>query len=402
MKNVPAPLGWKMASRAALTMALRKIQDQVQDYSVQAAPSASSLNPPLGAESIAGTPIYPETALERLCQMFKLSGFERSVLLLCAAVELIPPLSQQLLLILDQNSPTFGLAATLFAEADWDTYAPNAPLRRWQLIEMGKGTLMTAPLQINERILHYLMGNGQLDQPLDRSLKPVLPSGLLGESHQTIVQTIVTAWQQPSAQELPLIQLCEGDPTSQQAIAAAVCQVLGWPLYALSSAAIPTTAPELERWLQLWEREAVLNSSVLLVQWQAGLETNTAQAGAIARGVAAIRSPLMVVSPVRQSWSDRSVLSIEVPPLTVAEQTNLWELCLGAPPDPQIPQIVSQFNLSAHAIQTIAAQSLTQPSHPNTLWNLCRQHARPRLDDLSQCIKLLWSKYRNAEKCLIL
>ena len=45
--------------------------------------------------------------------------------------------------------------------------APVSPLRRWRLLELGRGeALVNRPLKIDERVLEYLMGVSYLDERL--------------------------------------------------------------------------------------------------------------------------------------------------------------------------------------------------------------------------------------------
>ena len=114
------------------------------------------------AEAIMPAP----SALDTLCAMFGLTAFERELLLLCAGMELNADFS--LLYAAAQknkkrNYPTFGLARALFT-GHWSAFSPYGSLRRWRLIEVAPGqALMSSPVRIDERILHYLNGVSHLD-----------------------------------------------------------------------------------------------------------------------------------------------------------------------------------------------------------------------------------------------
>jgi hypothetical protein len=117
-------------------------------------------------------PLLPPvlSAIDRLCQLFGLSVFERDVLLLCAGVEMDSKLAA--LCGEAQGYPqrayaTFGLALAALREPHWSALTPDRPLRRFRLVEVDKGHgLSTAPLRIDERILHYLAGLNALDARL--------------------------------------------------------------------------------------------------------------------------------------------------------------------------------------------------------------------------------------------
>jgi hypothetical protein len=80
------------------------------------------------------------TALETVCESFKLSPFERDLLVLCAAVEFDAQFAG--LCAQAQNNeqkfyPTFSLALAIFPGGHWDALSPINPLRKWRLIEVG-------------------------------------------------------------------------------------------------------------------------------------------------------------------------------------------------------------------------------------------------------------------------
>ncbi|HEY9612215.1 hypothetical protein [Allocoleopsis sp.] len=107
-------------------------------------------------------PVSPAPALDQVCTTFGLSLFERDVLLLCAGMDLDSnwaSLCAEAQGDSKKNYPTFSLALAVLREPSWSALTPAAPLRRWRLIELGtSNALTTAPLRLDERILHYLAG----------------------------------------------------------------------------------------------------------------------------------------------------------------------------------------------------------------------------------------------------
>ena len=116
-------------------------------------------------------------ALHVLCESFGLSPFERDLLVLCAGVELhgaIGPLCATAQADPRGTHPTFSLALAALPDAHWSAITPDAPLRRWRLVEPGPGdAITTSPLRIDERILHYLTGQQYLDERLQGLVTPV-------------------------------------------------------------------------------------------------------------------------------------------------------------------------------------------------------------------------------------
>ena len=137
-------------------------------------------------------------ALERLCQLFALSPFERDLLLLCAGVELeasFAPLCAMLQGNPQRDFPTFALALATLPAAHWSAITPDAPLRHWQLIELEAGRSVTrSPLRIDERLLHYLAGVDHLDAQLAGFVQPLPLPAILAPSHQMLADQIAATW----------------------------------------------------------------------------------------------------------------------------------------------------------------------------------------------------------------
>jgi hypothetical protein len=417
--NLAATADWQTENQHYLMASLDRIRRLLhqQIASQQRSPATTEPHAMRTANAAASAPTASSptasatAAFSQLYQTFGLSAFEQDVLLLCAGVELDPTIAAlcaQAQPEVKHGLPTFNLAGAMFANRHWLAFTPDAPLRRWQLIEVGTGsTLMTSGLRIDERILHQFMGISQLDDRLFGLFKPAPQPNFLVASHQTLVAEIVAAWGQEAAgNPLPLIQLCGSDTASKQTIAAAACQQLDRSLYTLSCNAIPTSAAELHPLLRLWEREARLCHAALLLEWDISHE-DTARDWAIALLVEWVTSPLLVVSRDRRSFPQRPAVTLDVNHPTSSEQLALWQHALGdraTDGNGFVERLVSQFNLSTTAIQAASLQALgAEPNKENIalslpadvkqfprwgsrLWSICRVQARPQLDDLAQRI----------------
>ncbi len=372
--------------------------------------------------------LAPDSALAQLSALFRLSPFEQAILLLCAGMELDSTFAQLCATIhgdAQRPFPTFSLALSALAEPYWHALSPSAPLRYWQLVELGAGkTLTSSPLRIDERILHFLIGVSELDERLASLVRPVAASTPLVPSHQAIARQVAALWQTKLGQgNLPLIQLCGGDAPAKEVIAAAACTQLGLNLYALSTAVLPTNGADLYTLQRLWQREALLSHSALLIIADETPTNETGQPGGnglsprstIARLIEYISTPVLLSTGERQAQHRPSV-TLEVKPPRPEEQTLLWQQSLNhrVQVNSQIEAIVSQFNLSPLTIQTICTEAdaqlengtnrgdATEPDRRTSdqtattadtlLWDLCRTQARPRMDDLAQRIEsnALW------------
>jgi ATP-dependent 26S proteasome regulatory subunit len=341
------------------------------------------------------------SALGQLCIIFGLSSFERDILVLCAGMELdanLPLLCAEAQSDPQRPYPTFSLALAMFATKHWSAITPSSPLRRWRLIEVGPGTVLTlSPLRIDERLLHYLMGEQCLDSRLAGLVKPLTltDSPIRCQTiHQELTAQMIAIWQQ-SSHITPPIQLCHGDRFSKWEMVAAAAAQLNRKLYRLSLAALPTAPDDLNTLACLWEREALLEQAMLLLDCEEGTDPSREQA--IVHLLESLHTPVVIISRDRLPWQQASLITFEVPPLSFDEQRSIWQHILrsnesmDAQVNSQIEQLVCQFNLSVSSIQSAYATALSQQRNhamdPETaLWNACRVQARPRLDDLAQRI----------------
>jgi hypothetical protein len=189
--------------------------------------------------------------LDTICSVFNLSSFERDVLLMCAGVE--NDASFTLLCATTQGDPrrtypSFDLALSALPHAHWSALTPNAPLRRWKLIDVGpESTLRLSPLSIDERVLHALAGVDNADEHLLGVAYPLDSPRDLAPSHQELARRIATVWAQPAkVTERPVVQLCGDEVGVKRAIAAAAVEMIGLKIYVVSSHAVPTEPKDLE------------------------------------------------------------------------------------------------------------------------------------------------------------
>ncbi len=385
------------------------------------------------------------SSLQKLCNIFSLSNFERDLLLLCAGMEL-----DANFINLCANAhgdpqmsyPTFSLAMSLLPAAHWSAIAPASPLRYWRLIEIGGGkTLTLSPLRINERILHYLVGIDYLDEPLRGIIEPLSANDYLLHSHQEIavkIADILTARFDPSPTpplqgeglngvhpsptplfkggwgdreggwgvrfsqfpipNSPLLQLVGEEVASKRSIAQTACDIAGMKIAVMSANVVPTNTADLNNIILLWQREAQLNKSVLLLDCDEWDRNDAAKENAIVQTIENLNTPLIITSRDRRRAGLRSLITFEISKPTKDEQLAIWENALGdiAPTlNGQVEILISQFNLSAPSIYAVCTEALGylagESDHSNSplpqLWNMCRAQARPHLDELAQRIE---------------
>jgi AAA+ superfamily predicted ATPase len=346
-------------------------------------------------------------ALETVTTAFGLSAFERKILLMCAGVELDSAFARLCASLhggAGHPHLTFSLALAALSDAHWSALSPARPLRYWRLIEVGKGSLLTnSQLRIDERILHYLAGISYTDERLAGFTEPLPPGGDMVPSRRAVADRLVRAWSNRGRiSRLPIVQLCGADAGGKRAVAAAACSELGLNLTAVAGRALPVDPSELEALIRLWQREAVLEGSVLLLDCDDAKDCGTERRGAVRRFCDRLNGGLIVTSNVRTSLGRRPMLVLEVGKPMRREQRVLWETYLGSDGDrlnDELEEVVSQFNMSREAIHSVSSEVLGFRMTPEAgryqdpdglvkmVWDTCRLHTRPALDNLAQRMK---------------
>ncbi|PZV15307.1 MAG: ATPase [Pseudanabaena sp.] len=349
-----------------------------------------------------------DSYLTRLCQSLSLSEFERDILLLCVGLELIPSWGDLCAEIANnpkQNYVTFSLAMSVLDNNDWAAFSPAANMRKWRLVEIGIGNALTAsPLRIDERVLHYLMGDEHLDERLLRLLEPIIANSVQIDSHQQIANQAISTWSSANndnhIENLPVLQFCGDDVASKMAIASDVCKNLGLTLYKIPANLLPHDLVNLQLIAQLCDREYALDDIALLLDCDRDEAPNPHQDMAIGYLIEILQCPLIVSSQTRRLQHQRTILTFDVRSPSVHEQQTLWEESLKdldsdikESLNGSIHELVSYFNLSPTHIynaslkaKSIHLQSSNITFH-QSLWNACRAQSRPRLDELAQSVE---------------
>jgi len=369
---------------AALRRALER--DRGASGDVHPAPSAANEEPEMD----------PPPALERLCRAFGLSRFERAIVLLCAGVELDAAFARAVAAAQSdarQNFPTFGLAMAALPEPHWSALSPAAPLRRWRLIEInGAESLTAGRIRVDERVLHYLVGVAHLDDRLAGLVEIVPSPAELPPSQQFQADRITRLWSSAADSILPAVQLCGDEARSQRDVAAGACSALGLDLYAIHAHALPAHPAELDAFIRLWQREAVLGGCGLLIDCDDGDGNDAARQNGVTRILEELRGVVLLSGRGRRRILQRPTLALDVSKPTAGEQRTLWKKNLGdgaVSVNGKLEMLGAQFNFDAGAIRAVCAgiRSEAAPeSLGQSLWEICRAQARPQLDELAQRI----------------
>ncbi len=380
--NAPLQLDWAEANQRCLAAEFARLKARLGgtgDYDTRELEAAR-----------AGLP--QAASLDVLTQVFGLSAFERDLLLLCAGVEMDAALAA--LCATAQGNPqracaTFSLALAALAEPHWSALTPVRPLRRWRLLEVhDEATLATGRLRIDERVLHFLAGVNYLDPRLQPLLRPYPPVAALPASQRRLVDSALAELVAREAKPQPAIHLTGNDAQGQQDVAAGIAAGLGLQLHVLRAEDLPAGVHEREALAVLWEREAALLGSALLLRY-----TDHDASPAVLR-LAERLSGLLFLGGREPLRLTRPTLRLAVDKPAAAEQKELWTQALG--PTAQrlngaLDGVACQFRLSAQTILTTGAElapALASSDAPDAaLWRACRSLGRPRLDDLAQRVE---------------
>jgi hypothetical protein len=325
-------------------------------------------------------------AIDTLAEAFGLTVFEREIVLLCAGVEMDSRLGA---LCAEAGGaprrpwPSFGLALAALAEPHWSALAPVRPLRRWRLVEIDEAEpLASARLRLDERVLHFLAGVELVDARLEPLLRPVEPASCVAAGHVALAGQLASELVALRGR-LPLVQLVGDDLPGREDVAARCAALLGLRLQLLDAAALPLAAADIAALATLWEREALLGASALLLT---GGEVCVPALTAFAERVGGLVF-VGLDAPLRLR---RQALRRDVERPTPAEQQQLWRQALGEHADmleEEIGAVAMQFRLSARDIAEAAAGlDAASPAAAGALWRACRGIAPARLAALAQRI----------------
>jgi ATPase family protein associated with various cellular activities (AAA)/winged helix domain-containing protein len=395
----PETVAWPEANQRYLMAAVALVRSALEQHTRKTKEDAKNGERDPAAEKVlheAAKALPAPSALEILCAAFRLSPFERDVLLLCAGIELDSTFAACCATAQGDARklyPTFSLALAALPAEHWSALSPSSSLRRWRLIDLTNNEgLVAAPLRIDERVLHFLTGVNHLDDRLQALVEPISATHDVPPSQLEVVRRIAQLWANSENQIPPIVQLCGGDGSGRRTVAALACGEIGLHLHGLRYSDIPAPAAERESLARLWDREAILSHSALLVDAE---EMETADCTrTLLPFLENVRGVLLVMRREPLRACRRPIVRFDVRKLSSAEQKELWNKSLGQDfrqLNGQVENVVSQFSLGPRSIEAACA-ALGSHSWDETdlgakLWEACRVQSRTRLNDLAQRIE---------------
>jgi ATPase family associated with various cellular activities (AAA) len=347
----------------------------------------------------------PCFALQALQALFGLSAFERDVLLLCAGASLE---SRFLRACADAQGdpqatwPTFGLALAVLDEPHWSAVGLARPLRVWRLIEPSPGgTVLHAPLRIDERILHFLIGAPTVDQRLESLVRPLpaladLDAAGCSAQPAQLVSRAMLHWKRTpgSVEHTKPILLIGNRSFDQQCVFQQICRQTGLLPCVLNGADIPAAAAERDELARLWMRESVLTGSALYVR-TAFNESSESMRG-LAAWLALVEAPVALEVQPGSACEQIEGLRLHIPVIGTERRKQIWIESLGPAAfqmNGHLDRLVEHFSFDEPSIRlsglsarnAIMADEACDPGQ--TAWRICREHARRSLEGLAHRIE---------------
>lgn len=361
--NAPArAIEWTEANQALLVAEFARLRALLGDGDTAAA---------AGAAAACRAAMPAPAAIDLLARLFRLSDFERDLLLLAAGVEMDARLAARCAEV--QGAPqrswaSFGLALAVLPDPHWSAIASSGPLRRRRLIEVDERAGLTAArLGMDERVLHFIAGLNEADARLAPLLSPVAAAAGMAAAHQAVVAEALARLR--AAPRRPRLLLLAGDdPSGAQDVAAAIAAGLGLGLMRMQAADLPAAASEQAALAELWSRESVLLASALLITQADGeAAQHAARFAERPDGLVMLagRDPPAIACAMRHA--------VEKPDL--AERRRLWRSALGSAAaglHATIDALAAQYRLDARRIADIAAGAGASPA---ALHRACRGEA---------------------------
>jgi SpoVK/Ycf46/Vps4 family AAA+-type ATPase len=379
MEATEQKISWTEANQAYLSAEFARLKDRL---------STNSQGHTTEAIEKTRDQLESPPAIDRISDVLGLSSFERDLLLLCAGVEMDSKLA--ILCGETQGRPqrtnaTFGLAMAVLPEPHWSALTPFRPLRRLHLVEPETGhTLTSAPLRINERVLHYLAGINLLDPHLQPILRLSPDPVWIADGHKSVAAE-TAHFVESHPDWLPIVHFCGDDPEGQEDTAAMAASQLGLQLFVLAAECLPAAGSETEEFIGLWERESVLLQGALLIQIGSGELT------ASARRLIERLPGLVFLASRGPIYLKRPPLRFDIDKPQPVEQRRLWTSSLGSAAanfNGALDELSEQFRFSAKTIFSTGnlLGRENDALRPEQVWKACRSLSRPKLENLAQRI----------------
>lgn len=304
--------------------------------------------------------------IDRLSALFDLTPFDEDLLLLCLHAQLegeprqVTPQAVQALL----DIGGFDLSAK-----SWERLAPSAPLRRFRLIEGLERTVAAAmPLQIDERIGRYLLGEDIPDRRIAPLLTPV-EGGPLLRRHRSFIGGLAERLRQAAR---PLAMITGPKESGRRAAAMALARGFGLGLVEVKTRLLEATPEH----MPVLAREALLGRFALLIdigqpEGRRLIEERFDEFPVVT----------IIIADGRHEFSF-AVPTLRLDPLSDQDRIELWQEALG----PHMPDMSEKVELIAQHFRFGPRLIAAVAMEAGDLWQACREKASGELEELADRI----------------
>ena len=290
--------------------------------------------------------------VDRLSALFQLAPFDEDLLLLALHAQLRaqPKVTAQ------TAQTTLDIRGGEALARSWERLAPDAPLRRYQLLDAAERSVSAATsLAIDERVARYLMGEDAIDQRIAALIAPVDGGPCPRRHHQGIEK--LAGRLGPDAR--PLAMIVGPKHSGRRAAAATLARGFGLGIAEIRARGLEAQ-PDL---LPVLAREAALSGFALLVdvdqpEGRRLFEERLAQFDGLMIAIAEVRHEFAFAIP-----------ALRLDPLDADDRVQLWHDALGphtAEAHHAVAAVAQQFKFGPRAIAAAAAEG-------GDLWQACRE-----------------------------
>ena len=384
---------WPERNQQWLVAAIGRLRARLQSFAAQSGSDAVRDY----VESGDAADFVP--ALLQCAETFRLSPFERELLLLVAGLELDEGLRSAVAALNGgaSNRASFGLGFRALTAAHWDALSPDAPLRHWRMIEPETGApLALAPLRMDERILHFIGGVPATDSRLSAIARVVQPHVRTPVAPEVaIAGEIARALSSDIQSRIVAVQSERGDTVALRDCAFAALAHIAQSGLWIAAQDLPADPGEMDTIALHVDREAALTGAVpvlcvdeaserLAVNFTARLRGALLWLGQPAPVLAALPHGPRIVRftlPSPDAAHARGVLLARWNELSSnADGAEDVRVALG--------RAAMQFHLGPAATDDVVERLLASPppERAAAAWPLAREAARGGLDALAQRI----------------
>lgn len=332
------------------------------------------------------------SALHRIGLIFGLNDLELELLAVALACDVSDSVFRQARKLTHSEGTGMAIAQRLFGNALWKLICPEAPLRKWRLIEVtGTGPLRQRDLRVDERIIQAILGNVYVDERLSGLLDRVEQDMMAAPSatFRSAVQTIISNFS--NGAPVPIILLGGPDRRSQRNVLVEVASEFNLSLLRLRAGDIPQDWSQRKTLSVLLDRELALSGAMLII------EATPEDAARAADLASRLTGPVAILANDPPLPERTPRLRLDLAPAGLHTQQEIWRTALGESKTaflgPAVELLAGQFRLDpASVYSAVALVGDPDPKAPvdayrAALWNAARLQGRRALNGLAERIE---------------